>query len=412
MRKYFDLIRQTGSFQSALDTFNPEVEKALDLRKLPRNERFAKLKESKNVTKDDIDKVMDLCLDFNLDGMIVYGDTGIKGGNQIKGMFSKFATPEERKQAFENVLNAVSKANKSQFQEKKLTVDDVIQDFATFTEVQNFLKNPPMDMNYILKYGENAFDEYKKAMAADLPLTLEERNMRDQVVEEGAREIIKEVSDKVTEIEAKSAKAKAEGRDKDAENYQKAAEKLKKLRDMDAKLLREGLRELLEGQAAAIRQSGLGAGVDIPLTRILKGLSFNFGARYSENGSINAGVNLAWNGSVDLSANGRFKGFAGVSAGTNLLSIPILGGNAGLGYTFENSKQDKSLDVRSEKTFTLGVGGLIAPSVIGWNINIGVDRDLDAGRLQMQEKIKSSVGSLVVDLMSSSDEKNSEKKFT
>ncbi len=412
LRKYFDLIRQTGSFQSALDTFNPEVEKALDLRKLPRNERFAKLKESKNVTKDDIDKVMDLCLDFNLDGMIVYGDTGIKGGNQIKEMFSKFATPEERKQAFENVLNAVSKANKSQLQEKKLTVDDVIQDFEAFTAVQNFLKNPPMDMNYILKYGENAFDEYKKAMAADLPLTLEERNMRDQVVEEGAREIIKEVSDKVTEIEAKSAKAKAEGRDKDAENYQKAAEKLKKLRDMDAKLLREGLREVLEGQAAAIRQSGLGAGVDIPLTRILKGLSFNFGARYSEDGSINAGVNLAWNGSVDLSANGRFKGFAGVSAGTNLLSIPILGGSAGLGYTFENSKQDKSLDVRSEKTFTLGVWGLIAPGIIGWNINLGVDRDLDAGRLQMQEKIKSSVGTLVVDLMSSSDEKKSEKKFT
>lgn len=412
LRKYFDLIRQTGSFQSALDTFNPEVEKALDLRKLPRNERFSKLKESKNVTKDDIDKVMDLCLDFNLDGMIVYGDTGIKGGNQIKEMFSKFVTPEERKQAFENILNAVSKANKSQLQEKKLTVDDVIQDFETFTAVQNFLKNPPMDMNYILKYGENAFDEYKKAMTTDLPLTLEERNMRDQVVEEGAREIIKEVWDKVTEIEAKSAKAKAEGRDKDAENYQKAAEKLKKLRDMDAKLLREGLREVLEGQAAAIRQSGLGAGVDIPLTRILKGLSFNFGARYSEDGSINAGVNLAWNGSVDLSANGRFKGFAGVSAGTNLLSIPILGGSAGLGYTFENSKQDKSLDVRSEKTFTLGVGGLIAPGIIGWNINVGVDRDLDAGRLQMQEKIKTSVGSLVVDLMSSSDEKKSEEKFT
>ena len=78
MRKYFDLIRQTGSFQSALDPFNPEMEKALDLRKLPKNERFAKLKESKNVTKDDIDKVMDLCLDFNLDGMIAYGDTGIK----------------------------------------------------------------------------------------------------------------------------------------------------------------------------------------------------------------------------------------------------------------------------------------------------------------------------------------------
>lgn len=412
LRKYFDLIRQTGSFQSALDTFNPEVEKALDLRKLPRNERFAKLKESKNVTKDDIDKVMDLCLDFNLDGMIVYGDTGIRWGNQIKEMFSKFATPEERKQAFENVLNAVSKANKSQFQEKKLTVDDVIQDFATFTEVQNFLKNPPMDMNYILKYGENAFDEYKKAMAVDLPLTLEERNMRDQVVEEGAREIIKEVWDKVTEIEAKAAKAKAEGRDKDAENYQKAAEKLKKLRDMDAKLLREGLREVLEGQAAAIRQSGLGAGVDIPLTRILKGLSFNFGARYSEDGSINAGVNLAWNGSVDLSANGRFKGFAWVSAGTNFLSIPILGWSAGLGYTFENSKQDKSLDDRSEKTFTFGVGGLIAPGIIGWNINLGVDRDLDVGRLQMQEKIKSSIGNLVVDFMSSSDEKNPEKKFT
>lgn len=193
LRKYFDLIRQTGSFQSALDTFNPEVEEALDLRKLPRNERFAKLKESKNVTKDDIDKVMDLCLDFNLDGMIVYGDTGIKGGNQIKEMFSKFATPEEKRQAFENILNAVSKANKSQLQEKKLTVDDVIQDFETFTAVQNFLKNPPMDMNYILKYGENSFDEYKKAMTTDLPLTLEERNMRDQVVEEGAREIIKEV---------------------------------------------------------------------------------------------------------------------------------------------------------------------------------------------------------------------------
>ena len=412
LRKYFDLIRQTGSFQSALDTFNPEMEKALDLRKLPKNERFAKLKESKNVTKDDIDKVMDLCLDFNLDGMIAYGDTGIKWGNQIKEMFSKFVTLEEKKHAFENILNAVSKANKSQLQEKKLTVDDVIQDFETFTAVQNFLKNPPMDMNYILKYGENAFDEYKKAMTTELPLTLEERNARDKAVEEGVQEITTKLPDNITKIEAKAAKAKAEGRDKDAENYQKAAEKLKKLRDMDAKLLREGLREVLEGQAAAIRQSGLGAGVDIPLTRILKGLSFNFGARYSEDGSINAGVNLAWNGSVDLSANGRFKGFAGVSAGTNLLSIPILGGSAGLGYTFENSKQDKSLDVRSEKTFTLGVGGLIAPSVIGWNLNIGVDRDLDAGRLQMQEKIKSSVGSLVVDLMSSSDEKKSEEKFT
>ena len=412
LRKYFDLIRQTGSFQSALDTFNPEVEKALDLRKLPRNERFSKLKESKNVTKDDIDKVMDLCLDFNLDGMIAYGDTGIKWGNQIKEMFSKFVTLEEKKHAFENILNAVSKANKSQLQEKKLTVDDVIQDFETFTAVQNFLKNPPMDMNYILKYGENAFDEYKKAMTTELPLTLEERNARDKAVEEGVQEITTKLPDNITKIEAKAAKAKAEGRDKDAENYQKAAEKLKKLRDMDAKLLREGLREVLEGQAAAIRQSGLGAGVDIPLTRILKGLSFNFWARYSEDGSINAGVNLAWNGSVDLSANGRFKGFAGVSAGTNLLSIPILGGSAGLGYTFENSKQDKSLDVRSENTFTLGVGGLIAPGIIGWNINVGVDRDLDAGRLQMQEKIKTSVGSLVVDLMSSSDEKNPEKKFT
>ena len=412
LRKYFDLIRQTGSFQSALDTFNPEMEKALDLCKLPKNERFAKLKESKNVTKDDIDKVMDLCLDFNLDGMIAYGDTGIKWGNQIKEMFSKFVTLEEKKHAFENILNAVSKANKSQLQEKKLTVDDVIQDFETFTAVQNFLKNPPMDMNYILKYGENAFDEYKKAMTTELPLTLEERNARDKAVEEGVLEITTKLPDNITKIEAKAAKAKAEGRDKDAENYQKAAEKLKKLRDMDANLLREGLREVLEGQAAAIRQSGLGAGVDIPLTRILKGLSFNFWARYSEDGSINAGVNLAWNGSVDLSANGRFKGFAGVSAGTNLLSIPILGGNAGLGYTFENSKQDKSLDVRSENTFTLGVGGLIAPGIIGWNINVGVDRDLDAGRLQMQEKIKTSVGSLVVDLMSSSDEKNPEKKFT
>ena len=412
LRKYFDLIRQTGAFQSAVDTFNPEMEKALDLRKLPKNERFAKLKESKNVTKDDIDKVMDLCLDFNLDGMIAYGDTGIKWGNQIKEMFSKFVTLEEKKHAFENILNAVSKANKSQLQEKKLTVDDVIQDFETFTAVQNFLKNPPMDMNYILKYGENAFDEYKKAMTTELPLTLEERNARDKAVEEGVLEITTKLPDNITKIEAKAAKAKAEGRDKDAENYQKAAEKLKKLRDMDANLLREGLREVLEGQAAAIRQSGLGAGVDIPLTRILKGLSFNFWARYSEDGSINAGVNLAWNGSVDLSANGRFKGFAGVSAGTNLLSIPILGGNAGLGYTFENSKQDKSLDVRSENTFTLGVGGLIAPGIIGWNINVGVDRDLDAGRLQMQEKIKTSVGSLVVDLMSSSDEKNPEKKFT
>ena len=216
-------------------------------------------------------------------------------------------------------------------QEKKLTVDDVIQDFETFTAVQNFLKNPPMDMNYILKYGENAFDEYKKAMTTELPLTLEERNARDKAVEEGVLEITTKLPDNITKIEAKAAKAKAEGRDKDAENYQKAAEKLKKLRDMDAKLLREGLREVLEGQAAAIRQSGLGAGVDIPLTRILKGLSFNFGARYSEDGSINVGVNLAWNGSVDLSANGRFKGFAGVSAGTNLLSIPILGGSAGLG---------------------------------------------------------------------------------
>ena len=94
------------------------------------------------------------------------------------------------------------------------------------------------------------------------------------------------------------------------------------------------------------------------------------------------------------------------------MSIPILGGSAGLGYTFENSKQDKSLDDRSEKTFTFGVGGLIAPGIIGWNINLGVDRDLDVGRLQMQEKIKSSIGNLVVDFMSSSDEKNPEKKFT
>ena len=125
--------------------------------------------------------------------MIVYGDTGIKGGNQIKEMFSKFVTPEERKQAFENILNAVSKANKSQLQEKKLTVDDVIQDFETFTAVQNFLKNPPMDMNYILKYGENAFEEYKKAMTGKRLLTLEEQNEEDKKVEEGAREIIKEV---------------------------------------------------------------------------------------------------------------------------------------------------------------------------------------------------------------------------
>lgn len=131
----------------------------------------------------------------------------------------------------------------------------------------------------------------------------------------------------------------------------------------------------------------------------MTGLSFNIGASVQKGGMINLGINLARNGSVNLSKDGRWKAFGGASVGTTLAMIPIAGANAGLAYTFENKKMDQSLTNRSEKTVSAGVHAIWSPSIFGWGVNLGIDRDLNRGRIEQERKIASSISELTTQIV-------------
>lgn len=103
------------------------------------------------------------------------------------------------------------------------------------------------------------------------------------------------------------------------------------------------------------------------------------------------GINLARNSSINLSKDKRLKAIVGASLGTSLGFIPIASVNGGLAYTVKNRKQDRSIgDIRTEKILSVDSNMVFSPTSIGWGARVGIDRDKNIARLQMENKIANS----------------------
>lgn len=386
IRKYFDMVRQSGGFEGMLATYWDAAESSREAFKdKERASRLAKRLEKAD-PKTDSD-LLNLFVDFNLDGTVAHGDSGLKSGLQIHSLYERLAGNDEVEQAkiIDNILAATNKANGLEG-EAAITRENA-KSIEQLDKIQTLLKNPPVDVRYILQYGAEATDKFiadyqDKVQLAKTPA---EEQAFNEAVDKGVEDVEKNI---------KEAKQQAE-----KDNDQEALQVLNELEKLPREKLKLGLAQVLEGQVMGLSTSRVGGGVNIPLEKLLKGLSFNLGATIDKSGKPNLGINLARNGSVDLSDNGRFKAFGGANAGTTLATIPVLGATAGLGYTFENKKMDQSLTNRSEKTVSAGGHVIWSPVLLGRGGSIGIDRDLNRGRLEQEKNILNSISTVTADLL-------------
>ncbi|MDO4713611.1 MAG: hypothetical protein Q4B28_02995 [bacterium] len=386
IRKYFDMVRQSGGFEGMLATYWDAAESSREAFKdKDRAKRLSKRLEKADLKTDS--DVLNLFVDFNLDGTVAHGDSGFKSGLQIHSLYERLAGNDEAEQAkiIDNILAATNKANG--LEGDAAITRDTAKSLEQLDKIQTLLKNPPVDVRYILQYGAEATDKFIAEHKDKVQLA------KTPAEEKAFNEAVNKQVNKVQE-DIKKEKQKAQ-----EANDQQALQVLNELEKLPKEKLRLGLAQVLEGQVMTMKQSGMGIGVNIPLQKVLKGLSFNLGASMDKNGKPNLGINLARNGSVDLSENGRFKAFGGANAGTTLATIPVLGATAGLGYTFENKKMDQSLTNRSEKTVSIGGHVIWSPVLFGRGGSIGIDRDLNKGRLEQEKNILNSISTMTADLL-------------
>lgn len=118
-------------------------------------ERQIRLNSLLNSDNAKDDQIFDLLLDFNLDGMLSQGDVDQKSALQIKEVLSDLKI--SKADAFNNLLAFVNKGKAEQITRENLT------SIANFDAVQGILKNPAMDLKFILQYGANAAQKFLEA---------------------------------------------------------------------------------------------------------------------------------------------------------------------------------------------------------------------------------------------------------
>lgn len=363
---------------------------SLDLTQMP---------ELKNYWVDGLKRVRNIYTDFNFDGMVSYGDAGNRTGTQIREIFDGIADKDKNK-AVQNLLDAVnfSRVENTSDQKNEKTVEEqktpeitlaTSLEYKNLKLIQEFLKNSPVDLAYLLKYGrEEAFKKMNEARNSEAQQVIYERQQIQEHAEKSVTELRQEIQKAIDDAE------------KEQPQNKKAIKHLKKLMEIPDWKLGEGLRDALTSQVASLRQKGFGVGGEIPFDRLLKGLSFHLSSSLGRNGDWTTAIGLAWNTNIELDKKGKREAYFWFSWPMKVLwFIPILSADGGLAYNTWKDKMASSLDPVVSKRLSAWWALIWSPNGLWWNLNVGVDANRDASRYEQEKAINTSVAAMITDIL-------------
>lgn len=381
LRKMIDVAKSEAKDQLKSESIIGK--NGLDLTKMP---------ELKNYWVDGLKRVRNIYTDFNFDGMVSYGDAGNRTGTQVREIFDGIAD-KDKHQAFQNLFDAVNfsrleKVTAEGQETPEITLATSLE-YENLKLIQEFLKNSPVDLAYLLKYGrEEAFKKMNEARNSEAQQVIYERQQIQEHAEKSVTELRQEIQKAIDEAEKQQPQNK------------KAIKHLKKLMEIPDWKLGEGLRDALTSQVASFRQKGFGAGGEIPFDRLLKGLSFHLSSSLGRNGDWTTAIGLAWNKNIKLDEKGKWEAYLWVSWSMKVLwFIPILSADGGLAYNTWKDKMASSLDPVVSKRLSAWWALIWSPTGLWWNLNVGVDANRDASRYEQEKAINTSVASMITDIL-------------
>ena len=381
LRKMIDVAKSEAKDQLKSESIIGK--NGLDLTKMP---------ELKNYWVDGLKRVRNIYTDFNFDGMVSYGDAGNRTGTQVREIFDGIAD-KDKHQAFQNLFDAVNfsrleKVTAEGQETPEITLATSLE-YENLKLIQEFLKNSPVDLAYLLKYGrEEAFKKMNEARNSEAQQVIYERQQIQEHAEKSVTELRQEIQKAIDEAEKQQPQNK------------KAIKHLKKLMEIPDWKLGEGLRDALTSQVASFRQKGFGAGGEIPFDRLLKGLSFHLSSSLGRNGDWTTAIGLAWNKNIKLDEKGKWEAYLWVSWSMKVLwFIPILSADGGLAYNTWKDKMASSLDPVVSKRLSAWWALIWSPNGLWWNLNVGVDANRDASRYEQEKAINTSVASMITDIL-------------
>ena len=386
LRKMIDVAKSEAKDQLKSESIIGK--NGLDLTKMP---------ELKNYWVDGLKRVRNIYTDFNFDGMVSYGDAGNRTGTQVREIFDGIAD-KDKHQAFQNLFDAVnfSRLEKvtAEGQETPGITLATSLEYENLKLIQEFLKNSPVDLAYLLKYGrEEAFKKMHEARNSEAQQVIYERQQIQEHAEKSVTELRQEIQKAIDEAEKQQPQNK------------KAIKHLKKLMEIPDWKLGEGLRDALTSQVASLRQKGFGVGGEIPFDRLLKGLSFHLSSSLGRNGDWTTAIGLAWNKNIKLDEKGKWEAYLWVSWSMKVLwFIPILSADGGLAYNTWKDKMASSLDPVVSKRLSAWWALIWSPNGLWWNLNVGVDANRDASRYEQEKAINTSVAAMITDILDSKPE--------
>ena len=377
-----------------IDTAKSEVKDQFKSESIIRNNSLdlTKMPELKNYWVDGLKRVRNIYTDFNFDGMVSYGDAGNRTGTQVREIFDGIAD-KDKHQAFQNLFDAVNfsrleKVTAEGQETPEITLATSLE-YENLKLIQEFLKNSPVDLAYLLKYGrEEAFKKMNEARNSEAQQVIYERQQIQEHAEKSVTELRQEIQKAIDEAEKQQPQNK------------KAIKHLKKLMEIPDWKLGEGLRDALTSQVASLRQKGFGVGGEIPFDRLLKGLSFHLSSSLGRNGDWTTAIGLAWNKNIKLDEKGKWEAYLWVSWSMKVLwFIPILSADGGLAYNTWKDKMASSLDPVVSKRLSAWWALIWSPNGLWWNLNVGVDANRDASRYEQEKAINTSVASMITDIL-------------
>lgn len=139
------MVREHG-FEGMLATYRDTVQESQAALKQKREDRRTNRVEKVDTTKDS--DLFNLFVDFNLDGTMTYGDSGLKSALQLQSLFKDLTAgkPDQEAKIIDNILAVVN----GSATEKIITRENATE-LANLNAIQNVLKNPPVDARYLLK---------------------------------------------------------------------------------------------------------------------------------------------------------------------------------------------------------------------------------------------------------------------
>lgn len=158
-------------------------------------ERQIRLNSLLNSDNAKDDQIFDLLLDFNLDGMLSQGDVDQKSALQIQEVLSDLKI--SKADALNNLLAFV---NKGKTEAEPITRVNLTS-IANFDEVQAILKNPAMDLKFILQYGANAAQKFLEAQ----PKISDAEALKNKWLVENNKELHRQIDNRLEQLKALQA---------------------------------------------------------------------------------------------------------------------------------------------------------------------------------------------------------------